>query len=394
MGIFDKFIDREKTSQMTISDPREVFNNLLKQTSGTSFTREVEFDIFYQIYAFKGVVEGIGTSTLVANTALALAELGLTVCVVDTSVLQPVQDVLLKTDYSKENIELKDRLDWFDMPYTRKSPLHQSDYSKDISVLSFFGKNRGITDILSTNDSDALVEMAFTELHNKFDIILVDCCHELTSINTACLQMSQQVIQVWNDSPQIVQNLDNFITNCVTLSCPLDKMRFVVYSKISRDIIGNLDGLIEQYRLKKLSQIVLSEEIYLAVCTGKQLFQLPSTNQDIIDFTNCVIDIAAHICNIDLALEEKKREEAKAAKKSKKRGDKDKKVTDDIAKAKKGDSFTANDIANGEVEGTVHKKMRDQLEDDIKNGRSVEVQHPVLNEEDMGIFDDEDGGDD
>ena len=60
--------------------------------------------MFYQIFAFKGVADGVGTSTLVANVALALADLGLTVLVMDTSMLHPVQDILLKTKYSMKKM--------------------------------------------------------------------------------------------------------------------------------------------------------------------------------------------------------------------------------------------------------------------------------------------------
>lgn len=331
MGLFDNFVNKDKLSEMTVKTPREVFNNVLRQTSGSSIVRDIKYNIFYQIIAFKGVVDGVGSSTLVANTALALADLGLTVCVVDTSILQPVQDILLKSNYTNGSVDKKDRLDWFDMPYTRLSPLHVSTINRDVSILSFYGKNRGITDILSTNDSENLVEIAFTELHNKFDIILVDCCHELSSINTAALQKSQSVIQVWNDSPSVVGCLDNFITNCVTLSCPLDKMRYVVYSKVNPDVMGNLDGLLEQYRLKKLAETVLSRDVSRVINQGKPLWQYPSKDADIISYTDAVIDIACHICNIENA-----RQGGKG------RG-----------------TISSNDIMEGKVDGTLSKKMRD-----------------------------------
>lgn len=335
MGFLDKFLDKDKTSKMTVQNPRQVFNDLLKKASGSSETRELKYNIFYQIYAFKGVVEGVGTSTLVANTAIALSKLGLTVCVVDTSILQPVQDILLKTNYADGSVDVKDRLDWFDMPYTKLSPLHMSKH-RNISVLSFYGKNRNITDILSTSDNASLVELAFTELHNKFDIILVDCCHELSSINTACLQMSQQVIQVWNDTPTVVGNIDNFITNSVTLSCPLDKMRFVVYSKINDDVIGSLDDILSQYRLKKLATNVLSKSISLVLVTGKDLWQYESDDESIIEYTNCIVDIVFHICNLERLGE--------------KRG-----------------TVTSNEIMEGKVDGTLTKKMleRDNIPVDV-----------------------------
>ena len=94
MGFFDKFLDSEKTAKVTIKDPKKVFEEVLRQASGSSYTRDIKYNIYYQIIAFYGVVDGIGTSTLVANTALAIAETGLTVCVIDTSMLAPSQDVL------------------------------------------------------------------------------------------------------------------------------------------------------------------------------------------------------------------------------------------------------------------------------------------------------------
>lgn len=327
MSILDKLINTEKTSQMTITNPRELYGSVLKQLSGSSVAREVRFDIFYQIIAFKGIAGGVGCSTLVANTALAIADLGLTVCVVDTCINTPVQDILLKTNY-KNKVENKEkRLDWFDMPYTKISVLHESSLRKNISVLSFWGKDRGVVDALSTSDTAELVDLAFTELHNKFDIILVDCCEEMTSVNTAALQQSQHVIQVWNDAPQIVYNIDNFINNCATLSCPLDKMRNVVFSGIVDDVIGGLDELANQYRLTKLAQTRFSKDVQRVAVLGKPLYQYASNNEDIINFTEAILALACHICNIR---------------------------PDD------GDKYVkSQDIMDGKVAGTYHKELKD-----------------------------------
>lgn len=333
MSFLDKFVDKEKVSQATIANPREVFYNILKHTSGSSMTRNLRYNIFYQVIAFRGVVEGVGTSTLVANTALAIANLGLTVCVIDTSMLAPVQDVLLKTPEAvvEEKAET-DHLDWFDMPFTKKSPLHVSSLNHNISVLSFKGKTHTVIDVLSTNDSSSLVDIALTELHNKFDIILIDTCHELTEVNTACLQQAQQIIQVWNDSPTVLATMESFITNSITISCPLDKMRNVVTSKMVKDVIGNLDDLLKQYRLTKIATSYVSEEIAMLLVTGKSLWQYPSKDQMVIDYTNCIIDIVCYILNI--------------------RDEKD-----------KGGTITSNDIMEGKVEGTLHKKLNDDNEE-------------------------------
>lgn len=323
MGLFDK----EKTSSITVKSPREIFTDMLKVTSGVRYARNTEFDIFYQIVAFKGIQDGVGTSTIVANTALAIAKLGLTVCVIDSSVLNPVQDVLLKTNW--KDVEMKNRKDWFDIMYTDDSVLHQSKLSGNISVLSFKGKKRDITDLMGTQDTDLLVETALSILHNKFDIILIDCCQETTQINAACIQQAQKVIQVWSDTPHIISNIDMWITNNVILSCPLDKMRYVIISKFVNDIHCDFKGMLSQYRFTQLASCCLSVDIARVNAIGKELWGYASDNEDIIEFNNCIIDVVCHLLNIEDSKDEH-------------RG-----------------TFTSNDIDEGKVEGTLHKKMID-----------------------------------
>lgn len=296
MGILS---NKEKLQNMTAKDPRQIFYSALKQSSGAAYSRNVKFDLFYNVYAFKGVVEGVGCSTLVANTAVAIAQAGVTVCVIDTSVLSPVQDILLKTSEAVTSHAVdEEHLDWFDMPYTRKSVLHVSKINTNVSVLSFRGKQRGIVDVLSTSDSALLVDMALTELHSKFDIILIDCCHELTEVNTACLQQAQRVIQVWSDAPSVVGCLEGFITNSITLSSPMDKMRNVVCSKMCRDIMGGVDELLKQYKLNCVAKSYMSEEVYLQIVSGKCIWGCVSSDKDITAYNDCIADIACLILNI------------------------------------------------------------------------------------------------
>lgn len=328
MGFFDNVINKEKTANITVKSPATIYTELLKQMSGAGQTRKQNFDIFYEIVAFKGVASGVGCSTLVANVAYAIASLGLKVCVVDTSIKRPVQDILLKTKYKDKVPDIKNRLDWFDMPFTKLSPLHESTLNSGISVLSFYGKGRGIIDLLSTTDNPELVDIAFTELHGKFDIILVDCCDEDTSVNTTALQQSQHVIQVWTDTPTIVENIDGFINDCATLSCPLDKMRNVVYSQIMDDIVGNLDDVLGQYRLTKLAENHFSKDIRRLSVLGRTLYNYATNEEDVINYTNCVIDVTCHVLNIHDENEPH-------------------------------GTITSNDIMEGKVPGTLHKELKD-----------------------------------
>lgn len=305
--VFGSFMDKDKAKSLSLKDPREVFAEVLKQASGTTYTRKLNFNIYYQVIAFYGIAGGIGTSSLVANTALAIAKLGLTVCVIDTSILHPSQDVLLKTEKAVMEDSSKKYNDWFSMPFERTSPMYVSKLNGNISILSFKNKNRGVVDMLSTRDSELLVDIALSIVHNKFDIVLIDCCHELTAVNTACLQRAQKVIQVWNDAPVALSNLESHISTAVTLSCSLDKMRSIVVNRACREIIGGIDELVKQYRCEVIAKNYLSEELYLLSLSGKPLYQAESNSQSVSDYTECIIDIAFNILgaprNTDLELE-------------------------------------------------------------------------------------------
>lgn len=281
--------------EVKIKDPSAVLTDLLKVTSGSSVVRKSDFNIFYQIIAFQGVKDGVGCSTLVANTALALADLGLNICVIDTSILAPCQDTLLKTNY--RDIDKKNRVDWFDMCISSKSVLNVSKLNNKIGVLSF--QNRNIVDLLSSNDSTDLVDLALTQLHSKYDIILIDICHEQSALVTACIQQAHQVIQVWSDSPHMIENIDSFITNNTICSCPLDKMRYVVTNMIVDDIPPKWDVIMKQYRFNHLANVGLSIDIARVVATGKPLYKYVSSSEDIQEFNNCIASIVCHILNIE-----------------------------------------------------------------------------------------------
>lgn len=281
---------------VSVTDPRLIFTDLLKASSGVSYERSLRYNIFYQFVAFKGVREGIGTSTIVSNTALAMAKLGLNVCVVDTSILNPCQDILLKTNYDREN-KKEGVTDWFSMGFTRNSVLNISGIDRKVSVLSF--KNRTIVDLLSTQDSAAAVELAFSQLATKFDIILVDICNEPTNISTTAMQLSHKLIQVWSNSVTTMRNVENFITNNVICSCSMDKMRYVVTSMTVDDIPTNWDELMKKFHFKHLAHVGMSMEIAHMLATGRILFNAAVNSQDVQQFNDCITDIVCHLLNIN-----------------------------------------------------------------------------------------------
>lgn len=292
MGIFSR--SGTGLSGLSFSNPREVLKDLLQTSSGATLERQVRYNIFNQIVAFKGVKEGIGCSTIVANTALLIAKLGLTVCVIDTSIVSPSQDILLKTTY---NDEKEKAVDWFEMGFSDKSVLNLSSIDSRVSVLSFH--NRTYVDMLSTSDNPSLVELALSQLSTKFDILLIDICHEPTNIAATCLQMAQKVIQIWSNGETCLRNVESFIKNNIVLSCAMDKMRYVVTSMTIDSVPTEWDELMRKYHFKHLSHVGLSLEIARIAAQGQTLLNHPTRDKSIQEFNDCITDIVAHLLDIN-----------------------------------------------------------------------------------------------
>lgn len=311
------------------SSPKDLLEGVLKASSGSNLSRTIRYSVFYQIIAFRGIKDGLGCSTLVANVAYALAKLGVNVCVIDTSILNPCQNDLLNTNY-KDNPEKKQE-DWFDMGFTKKSVLNQSKLDSHISVLAF--KDRTVIDLASTSDSDAYVQLAYSELLTKFDIILVDVCSEPTNICMAAMQQAHKVIQVWNNTPHIMRNVDSFVKNSAIMALPLEKMRYVVSSMTVDDLPLNWDETLGKYKFKHLAHVGMSLELAHILATGKMPYQFPSKHEDVEEFNKCVDDIVMHLVATAGSVE------------------------------RKGGGYGIDEVKDGRTEGSVRRAYADAVND-------------------------------
>lgn len=350
MGLFSKG-DKERESYLVtesgLKSPLDILHDLLKATSGATITRDFKYSIFYNVVGFKGVKDGLGTSTIVANVAIALAEMGVKVCVVDTSILYPCQDMLLNTNYHDD--DRSNRLDWFDMGLSKSSVLHISKLNPSISVLSFQG--RTIVDMLGTQDTEELVELAFDQLASRFDIVLVDICSETSRIAVSSMQLCQKVIQVWSNAPHLLSNGNEFVTNNSICACPLDKCRYVITSKIVDDIKTDWGIIFKKLGLKHLTSIGLSLDIARILAQSRPVWGVADSSEDVAEFNNAIIDIVCHLLNIS----------------------RDGKALKTIG------TFTSNDVFDGKVDGTLTKRIK-EAEKDFHEILSLDDKSEVLSD--------------
>lgn len=287
--------NRNKSDIGSVKSLGSMFVEGLKATSGASQTRTFDYSIFNQIVAFRGIQDGVGTSSIVANTSVALAERGVKVCVIDTSILNPSQDVYLDTDYLK-SFDLNKK-DWFDLPYTEDNVFNQSSINSLISVLSF--SNRTVVDLLSIRDTSELVINTLDEVKDKFDVILIDLCSETTNIVATCMQQANVLYQVWSNDRVSLNNLETFITNNVTLSCPMDKMRNVIINEL-QSVSTNWETLLDKYKVKELCSIPKSADIALECITGDCIWLSSVPSKDIDKYRDGVATICGKILGLDV----------------------------------------------------------------------------------------------
>lgn len=288
MGFFSG--GKEKLEAIANQKSKGILEELLKATSGADVTKKASYSVYFKIVGFKPAKEGIGCSLLVADVAMALAKLGLSVCVMDTSLLNPSQDVLLNTgNTSKE--------DWLEMPYTNANVVSVSKRNSKVHVLSF--RNRGVVDLLSVSENEELCEVAFTTLLDKYDIFLVDLSNEPSSVSTACMQHCHKVIQVWSNFPHCLNSISTFVESNVSLCCPLEKMSSVVTSMVIDDIKTDWDSILDKYKFHQIGNIPMSLEVARVVSLGKLPFGYQSTSDGIRLYNQCVSSVVNEIVEIE-----------------------------------------------------------------------------------------------
>lgn len=290
MGIFGggKKVNLDSLSKVS---GRNILESVLKATSGADVSSDLSYSIYYKIIGFKACKGGIGCSLLVADVAMALAKLGLTVCVLDTSVRTPSQDVLLNTGNTSED-------DWLEMPYTNSNVVSVSKRNSKIHVLSF--RNRGIVDLLSVSENEELCNVAFTQLLDKYDIFLVDLSNEPSAVATACMQHCHKVIQLWTNAPHALNNISKFVEDNVAMCCPLEKMSSVVTSMVVDDIPTDWDSILEKYKFKRIGNIPISLDVARLVALGKLPFDYQANSKGIELYNKCISDVVNDIINVEV----------------------------------------------------------------------------------------------
>lgn len=265
----------------------------LGTVSGEGTVAAQEAMLFNKVIGFRGVVEGVGTSTIVQGLANAFSDrTKLRVCVVDTSILYPSQYAFLCNPFSDD---VKSVLkDWFSLEVSIPERIIDTKY-KHISLLGCY--NRRLTDAFSTVDTLRLVEETFDVLKSLFDVIIVDLSHEWSQIAMCSARQCNKIFTVVDPSARSVNNLLQSLNNLAICAVPFHKYCTTIISKYSANGILGLDAVINRAKLIPVAQIPFSQQIFEAGTMSKSIWGLSTQSYEVEQYNRVIDQLLVSIVN-------------------------------------------------------------------------------------------------
>lgn len=272
-----------------------VLKKFLGVLSGGNTLKVSEQLLFDKVIGFRGIVPGVGTSTIVQNVAIALSEnTNCTVCVLDMNCLYPTQYPMLLSNDEMISNSGKSKKDLFDFNGDVSDIVYTTSY-KNVFVTGFW--DRTVVDMLSAKDSDATFNQVLGGLKSFFDIILVDLSYELTTMNTQAGIKCNKIINVADQSLKCVVNLRKSLNTSATLAVPFAKANTVVLNKVAPDLNTDTVGLLKSVNLDIIGQIGFNMDIFKLGVNGGRIYYKNRTNTSLQEFNDVIDEILKLIIN-------------------------------------------------------------------------------------------------
>lgn len=238
--------------------------------------------LFDKVIGFKGLVEGVGASTILQNTAIALAsKTSLSIGVIDVSFMYPAQYDLLTN--ATNTTQVDDIIEYTD---DIAKIMYPSKY-RNIRVTGY--KNRSIVDMTSTRDSGKQMVRVIEEMKEYFDVILIDLGNEYTQSYVEAAIKCNKIYTIVDPSIKCMASLQKSINTMVSLAIPFYKCRKCIVNKTVDNVNAGTMSALERMKFQVMDIIPLSGEIASCGITGAKLWGAVSKGKDITQF-NYAID--------------------------------------------------------------------------------------------------------
>ena len=263
--------------------------SLIKTVSGGTETYRSEQLLYDKVIGIRGVVEGVGTSTIVHNIAAALSDTThYHVCVLDTHMLYPTLRGLLCTQAAPAK-------DWFDFTADLSEVVCTTKY-RNVKYIGFY--YRTLIDMLSTKDCRAVLDNLMSVLKEVFDIILIDLSLEPTVVATNAAVQCNKIYTVVSPEPASMFAFKTSINTAVTTAVPAYKLRNVILNKSAGRYDTTMLDILKENKFNVMCQIPYSDEIIKYNWVGNSYWGAVTRSHDITNANNGIATIVKDIVEV------------------------------------------------------------------------------------------------
>lgn len=238
--------------------------------------------LFDKVVGIRGIVEGVGATTVAYNLAAALSDnTNYRICVLDTHILYPTLRGLLVTQALPNK-------DWFDFTQNVSEIVCDTKF-RNVSYIGFY--NRDISDVLSAKECRAALDNLLTVLKDIFDIIIVDLSSEYTNIAVNSAIQCNKIYTIVSPEPSCMFGFKSSINTAVSLAVPPYKLRNVIFNKS----VGRLDttmlNLLKENNFEVIATIPYSTELVRYNLLGNAFWGATTRNPDITAANNAMMAV-------------------------------------------------------------------------------------------------------
>lgn len=251
---------------------------LLKSISGGNEVVTSDQLLYNKVIGFRGIVEGVGCSTVLQNTAVALMDSSnMKIVILDMNMLYPCQFDLFECD-----IDEKGKGDIFD--FARGAKLADTLFSSKYPQIKVAGfKRRTVIDMVSIAEDSDVISKYIDELKNFFDIILIDLSHETTNMAILSSIKCNKIFTIADSSRKCLGNVLNSINYITTLGTTYAKCRRLILNKDIPEVNSGVKVLNDEFKFNTIATIPFSRSIVQMGIAGKPFWGMPTKEQAITD---------------------------------------------------------------------------------------------------------------
>lgn len=245
-------------------------SKIIKVLSGSEF--KIHKKMIDNVIAFIGLAGGVGTSTIVSNLAYMAEKEDMSVIVVDTNIMYPIQYAYFGIKQPIKSIDLVEFLNG-------SAKVGECiNYKGEIGVV--YANNRTLTDSVNCDNGDSANNMAklIDSLSDLFDLVILDCSSKIDNdINNTALYKADIVYAVMDENIECISNLERIKNNMQMTGITSNKMQVIMNKRTS---IHYSESILKSFKIELLDILPFDLAIIESGLRGEIFCKSGSSSRD------------------------------------------------------------------------------------------------------------------